>query len=131
MLMIAVILRFRSDVSGATVARSGTVPAPTVTDGCFYSGAVAPFCDGGTLRFSGDDVATAQTGIFHHLVPQELSQSLSRADGSGLLLSVVLQLSGHRTILRNQLKQLRIGHVGSLENQRHVLNQLVVIKTGG
>ena len=86
-----------------------------------FSEGVAPFCDGWTLRFSGDDVATAQTSIFHHLVPQELSQSLSRADGSGLLLSVVLQLSGHRTILRNQLKQLRIGHVGSLEARVNIL----------
>lgn len=78
---------------------------------------LAPFCDRWTFWFSGDHVSTAQSCIFDHLVPQELCQSLRRADRSGFLLSIILQFSGHRSVLRNQLKQLCIWHVGSLGNK--------------
>lgn len=77
---------------------------------------LAPFCDRRALWFPGDHIATAQSGIFDHLVSQELGQSLCRADRSGFLFSVILQLSGHWSVLWNQLKQLRIWHVGSLGN---------------
>lgn len=56
----------------------------------------------------GDDVAAAQPSILHHLISQELSQALGRADGYATSAPHNLPASRHGTVLRDQLEQFRI-----------------------
>lgn len=83
----------------------------------FLNLSALPLCNWRPLRLPGDDVAAAQPRVFYHLVSQELGQALGCADGCGLLLPIIFQLPRHGTVLRDQLKQLRIRHVSSLEEE--------------
>ena len=96
-----------------------------------------PFRDGSTLGLPGNDEPTTETGIFDHLVSQELqggrgkmakatedyahsgttqiriylSKPSCSADGRRLLLAVICKLTRHASILGNQIKEFGVGHV--------------------
>lgn len=76
-----------------------------------------PLSHWGSIWLFGNDVSAAQTSIFHHLVPKELSKSLGSGDGGRFLVTIFLKFPAHRSVLCNQLKQLRVRHVSSLAVQ--------------
>ena len=50
-----------------------------------------------------------------------LGETLGSADGRGLLLTIVLQLTTHAPVLRDQLKQLAVWHVSTLATAEDTL----------
>lgn len=58
----------------------------------------SPFSDRRALWFAGDDIATAEPGVLHHLIAKELGKTLGCADGGGLLFSIIFQFTGHGAV---------------------------------